>query len=65
MFGLGIPELIIIVIIVLLVFGAGRLPAVGNSMGKAIKGFKKAMKGSDQIDTALKDEKDKEGSKRS
>jgi len=42
MFGLGMPELIIILVIGLLVFGAGRLPEIGNSLGKAIRGFREA-----------------------
>ena len=42
MFGLGMPELVIILVIALLVFGAGRLPEIGSSLGKAIKGFKEA-----------------------
>ena len=42
MFGLGMPELIVILVIGLLVFGAGRLPEIGSSLGKAIKGFKEA-----------------------
>ena len=42
MFGLGMPELIIILVIALLVFGAGRLPEIGNSLGRAIKGFREA-----------------------
>ena len=60
MFGLGIPELIIIMVIVLLIFGAGKLPEVGSSVGKAIKGFKKSMKEPDNTDVPPKDEKDKE-----
>jgi sec-independent protein translocase protein TatA len=43
MFGLGMPELLVIMVIAVLIFGAGKLPEVGNSMGKAIRGFKKAM----------------------
>ena len=42
MFGLGMPELLIILVIALLVFGAGRLPEVGSSLGRAIRGFKEA-----------------------
>ncbi len=42
MFGLGMPELLIILVIALLVFGAGRLPEVGSSLGKAIRGFKES-----------------------
>jgi len=42
MFGtLGFPELIIICVIVLIIFGAGRLPQIGEGIGKALKGFKK------------------------
>ncbi|OGB94217.1 MAG: hypothetical protein A3G35_13375 [candidate division NC10 bacterium RIFCSPLOWO2_12_FULL_66_18] len=40
MFGLGMPELLVILVIALLVFGAGRLPEIGSSLGRAIKGFK-------------------------
>ena len=40
MFGLGMPEFIIITFIFLIVFGAGKLPEVGAGMGKAIKNFK-------------------------
>ncbi len=42
MFGLGMPELLVILVIALLVFGAGRLPEVGSSLGKAIRGFKES-----------------------
>jgi len=42
MFGtMGIPELVIILVIVLIIFGAGRLPQIGEGVGKALKGFKK------------------------
>jgi sec-independent protein translocase protein TatA len=43
MFGLGMPELLVIMVIAVLIFGAGKLPDVANSMGKAIRSFKKAM----------------------
>ncbi len=38
--GIGIPELLIILVIVLLIFGAGKLPQIGGNLGKAIKNFK-------------------------
>jgi sec-independent protein translocase protein TatA len=60
MFGLGMPELIIIMVIVLLIFGAGKLPEVGGAIGKAIKSFKKSVKEPDEIDITPKDEKKEE-----
>ncbi len=41
MFGLGMPELIIILVIILLLFGANRLPEVASGIGKSIRAFKK------------------------
>jgi len=43
MFGLGTQELIIILVIVLVIFGAGKLPQVGGALGKGIRNFKKGM----------------------
>lgn len=42
MFGFGMPELIIIFGIVMVVFGAGRLPEIGSALGKSITNFRKA-----------------------
>ena len=42
MFGIGMPEVIIILVIILIIFGAGKLPEIGAGMGKAIKNFKGA-----------------------
>ena len=42
MFGIGMPELIIILVIILIIFGAGKLPEIGGGMGKAIRNFKNA-----------------------
>ncbi|GMQ92249.1 MAG: hypothetical protein BMS9Abin11_1571 [Gammaproteobacteria bacterium] len=44
MFGLGIPELVIILIIVVLIFGAKKIKNLGGDLGGAIKNFKKSMK---------------------
>ncbi|HKK34055.1 MAG TPA: twin-arginine translocase TatA/TatE family subunit [Desulfomicrobiaceae bacterium] len=55
MFGIGIPELIIILVIVLVIFGANKLPEIGSGMGKAIKNFKKATNEPEEIDVTPKD----------
>lgn len=44
MFGIGMPELLVILLIALLIFGAGKLPGIGRALGKTIKEFKKGMK---------------------
>jgi sec-independent protein translocase protein TatA len=44
MFGLGIWELVIILVIVVLLFGARRLPEIGSGIGEGIRNFKKSMK---------------------
>ena len=51
MFGsLGITELILILVIVLVIFGAGKLPQLGEGIGKAIKGFKKSAQELDPVE---------------
>jgi sec-independent protein translocase protein TatA len=57
MFGIGIPELIIILVIVLVIFGANKLPEIGSGMGRAIKNFKKATNEPEEIDVTPEDEK--------
>ena len=54
--GLGFGELIILLIIVLLVFGAGKLPQIGDALGKSIKNFKRAAGGKDEIEVTPKKE---------
>ena len=42
MFGVGMPELIVILVIILIIFGAGKLPQIGEGLGRGIRNFKKA-----------------------
>ena len=51
MFGIGMPELIIILVIILIIFGAGKLPEIGAGMGKAIKNFKGATSDAEKKET--------------
>jgi TatA/E family protein of Tat protein translocase len=44
MFGIGMPELLVILLIALLIFGAARLPQIGKALGKTIAEFKKGLK---------------------
>ncbi len=50
MFGLGVGELVIILVIVLVIFGAGKLPELGEGLGRGIKGFRKEIGKPDEID---------------
>jgi len=58
MFGLGFPELIVILVIIVLIFGAGRLGDIGSGLGKAIRGFRDSLAGKDAIDVTPKKDKD-------
>ena len=62
MFGIGIPELVIILVIILIIFGAGKLPEIGAGLGKGIKNFKKATIEEDS--EAEKQEKIEDGGKK-
>ena len=42
MFGIGMPELLVILLIILMIFGVGKLPEIGGALGRGIKNFKKA-----------------------
>ncbi len=61
MFGLGTTELLIVLVIVVILFGARRLPEIGSGLGKAIKNFKSGLSGKDEIDMTPKKEEVTEG----
>ncbi|HXT97788.1 MAG TPA: twin-arginine translocase TatA/TatE family subunit [Polyangia bacterium] len=53
-FGLGFGELMLVLVIVVVVFGAQKLPQLGDGLGKAIKNFKRAVNSHDEIDVSPK-----------
>jgi len=50
----GMPELIIIMVIALIIFGAGKLPQIGENLGKGIRSFKNSMEDKEEIDVSPK-----------
>ena len=54
----GMGELLIILLIVVLIFGAGKLPAIGDALGRSIKNFKRSATGHDEIEVSKKGELD-------
>lgn len=63
MFGLSMQELVIILIIILVLFGATRLPQIGSGIGQAIRNFKKSVREAEEIDVTPKKEDTKEKKK--
>jgi sec-independent protein translocase protein TatA len=61
MFGIGIQELLVILAICVLIFGARRLPEIGSGLGRAIKNFKSGVSGQDEIDVTPEKKKVSEG----
>ena len=51
MMGIGFPELMIILVIIMIIFGAGKLPQIGSAFGQSIKNFKTSMKEAEEGDT--------------
>ena len=64
MFGIGFPELLVVLLIVLVVFGAGKLPEIGSGLGKALRGFKKGMSEPDEIDVTPYRKEDKKSTEK-
>ena len=64
MFGLGTTELLILLGIVVLLFGASKLPQLGSGLGQGIKNFKKSIKGKDEIDVTPKEGDKKDDDKK-
>lgn len=60
MFGLGAPELLLILVIALVVFGPGKLPAIGHALGKSLREFKEAVNTDETIEKIKKTESKKE-----
>lgn len=58
MFGLGFGELVVLLVIVLIIFGAGRLPELGESLGRGIRNFRKQLRMPDEIDVTPQKDSD-------
>lgn len=57
MYGIGMQELLIILVIAVIIFGAKKLPEIGSGLGKAIRNFKRSTSEPDEIDITPKSEK--------
>jgi TatA/E family protein of Tat protein translocase len=65
MFGIGVPEMLIIMVVALVLFGPGKLPEIGGALGKGIRDFKRAISGADDDSESETERKrvDNEGSR--
>lgn len=61
MFGIGLQELIIVLVIALVIFGGKKLPEVGSGLGKAIREFKRGTSEPDEIDVTPKETVEQKG----
>ena len=61
MFGLGVPELLLILAIVIVIFGASKLPQLGRGFGEGIRNFRKGLKSDDEGATPAENDAPKEG----
>ena len=61
--GIGMPELLVILVIVLIIFGANKLPQIGEGLGKGIRNFKKGVKDKEEISATSKKPEEISGEK--
>jgi sec-independent protein translocase protein TatA len=61
--GIGMPELLVILVIVLIIFGANKLPQIGEGLGKGIRNFKKGIKDKEEINITSKKPEEISGEK--
>jgi sec-independent protein translocase protein TatA len=61
--GIGMPELLVILVIVLIIFGANKLPQIGEGLGKGIRNFKKGIKDKEEINITSKKPEEISGGK--
>jgi sec-independent protein translocase protein TatA len=61
--GIGMPELLVILVIVLIIFGANKLPQIGEGLGKGIRNFKRNIKEKGEIDVTPQNTEELSGEK--